>query len=57
MNTGITQTNNEIKDILKIIRSLQKSGIIWAGERTIAASQGQGKIKADEGKITPGQDS
>ena len=57
MNTGITQTNNEIKYILKIIRSLQKSGIIWAGERAIAASQGQGKIKADEGKITPGQDS
>ena len=53
MNTGITQTNNEIKDILKI----KKSGIIWAGERTIAASQGQGKIKADKGTITPGQDS
>ena len=42
MSVGITPTNNEIKDIVKVIRSLENRGILLKGNtRKINSQKGR----------------
>ena len=42
MSLGITLTNNEIKDIIKVIKSLENRGILLKGTTRKITSQERG---------------
>ena len=45
--TGITITNNEIKDIMKVIKYLQNRGLLLKGTTTKTISQEGGFLNLD----------
>ena len=54
-NTVLLVSNDEINDIIKIVKSLEESGLLLkyvskTGKGAIATSQGQGIYRAGKGK-------
>ena len=54
-NTVLLVSNDEINDIIKIVKSLEESGLLLkyvskTGNRAIATSQGRGIYRAGKGK-------
>ena len=52
--SGITLTNNEIKDIMKVIKSLENRGILLKGTTTKTAGQEEGFVNFLRSLMTAG---